>query len=87
MAISMQYAMVSYMLAIAASIIALALGAYIYMIAANKCIKGNLLSIGHRANRIGRSNPCTDQSDLMEQFIEFIQFQSAVKQLSIVEDS
>lgn len=79
----MQYAMLSYVVRIVACILALGVGVYVYLIGANKCMKSNLFSIGRCASSDDDDDDDhTNESDLLEQFIEFIQFQALVKQLS-----
>lgn len=56
---------------IGACAFALGIGCYFYLIASNKCIKGSLFSISRRT-----------EQNISDQFIEFIQFHSRVKQLS-----
>lgn len=73
--------MLSYMLIIAASIMTLIIGAYLYVMASNKCIKGSLLSIGRRATTVDDD---TSRMELLGHFNEFIQYQSFAKQLTII---
>lgn len=63
---------VFYMMLIAACVIALGVGAYLYVVASCKCIKGSLFAIGRSGNR----------NNFFDQFNEFIQFHTRVKQLS-----
>lgn len=65
--------MLSYVVLIAACVICLGFGSYLYCIVTSKCIKGSLLSIGRCNN---------NQKAIFNQFIEFIKFHSHVKQLS-----
>lgn len=66
-----QCVMLSYMAFIAACVLALTMGSYLYFVASSECIKGSLLAIDQSANQ-----------NIFEQFIEFIEFHSLVKQLS-----
>lgn len=75
-AIAMQYVMVLYMLMLGAFFISLAVGSYVYMVAANKCTKCSLSSINRNA-----ITDHANQNGLLEQFIELIRFQSAEKEL------
>lgn len=74
-AIGIQYAITAYGVLIGACIISLGIGSFLYVIASTKCIRGNLFAI----------NRCTNDSDkqhIWDQFIEFIQYHSRVKQFS-----
>lgn len=62
-----------YIALIGACVIALAIGSFLYIIASSECIKGNLLSI----DRCAKTN-----QNILEQFTEFIEFHSLVKQFS-----
>lgn len=64
-----------YMATIGASVMALAIGSYLYFTAASKCIKESLLSIGCCATANANQH-------ILAQIVEFIQFHSRVKQLS-----
>lgn len=64
-----------YMTLIGASVLTLAIGSYLYLVASSKCIKGSLFAIGQ----------CTSiktYRNIREQLVEFIEFHSLVKQLS-----
>lgn len=60
---------------ISVSGIALGIGCYLYTIAASKCIKGSQFLIGRCTTKHTNQN-------ILDQFIEFIEFHSNVKQLS-----
>lgn len=75
-ALALQCVVVSYLLLVGSCGMALAIGSYLYFMASNKCIKGNLLSINQWTG--GNKN----SQQISNQFIEFIQFHSRVKQLS-----
>lgn len=76
MATTLQYILASYGLFIGVCILALAIGVYLFGNAMSKCIKEILFAISEH------SNAEIDRSVLLEQFIEFIQYHSRVKQLS-----
>ena len=75
-AIAIQYVMLSYTLIVAAVMMTLAIGAYLFGMAASKCIKGSLFNIS-RNIKARRS-----RKHVMKQVIEFVEFHSTVKQLS-----
>lgn len=79
----MQYVVISYMEMVGSCIISVGIGAYVFAMASNECIKCNLYSIGQSdtADDDGHSN----QTDLIEHSIEYVQFQSFAKQLSTKE--
>lgn len=74
-AIGIQYAMTSYAVKIGACVIALGISSFLYVIASSKCFKENLSSID-TIDKI-------DQNTIWDQFIEFIEFHSHMKQLSV----
>lgn len=63
---------------IGACALALAIGSYLFGIAGSKCLKENLLSIS-----ISTESMANDQKCVLDKFIEFIEFHSQVKQLSL----
>lgn len=65
--------MLSYIFLISACVIIPSTESYIYVMAMSKCMKINLLSISKNAE---------DKVEIREKFIEFIEFDSRVKQLS-----
>lgn len=71
----MQYTLLWYIVMIGGCVLALGIGSFIYAIASSECLKRCLSSIGHCAN-IERNR------NISEQLIEFINFQTAIKQLS-----
>lgn len=77
-AIVIQYTMISYASMIGACVIAFALGFYLYTIAMTKCIKGSLFSINRNA-QLKIKRKC-----IFKQLVEFIEFHSKVKQLSVL---
>lgn len=75
----MQYIMEVHLFLIVACALVLAIGCYLLSIAVSKAIKVNLFTIDQKAG---------DESErkrLMERFIEFFEFHSQAKQLSILQ--
>lgn len=76
-AITMQYAIIVYGLQVGACAASLAFGCYFYVMAATKCLKQNLSAIKQSAKRK------SDRKFIREQLVEFVEFHSHTKQLSI----
>ena len=74
----MEYSMLWYSDMIGACVIALAIGCYLNAISISECLKKSLFLISRNMN--DKAN----KSNLMDQFIESIEFHSRVKQLSIL---
>lgn len=72
-AVAIQYAMLWYSLLIGVCVVIWCVESYIYVNAMSKCIKSSLLAI---------SQSMDDGGQIREQFIEFIEFDLRVKQLS-----
>lgn len=79
-ALGLQYAMHSYGMLIGACALILGAAAFLYAIAASKCIKANLFSIAQCTRNKTNQN-------ILDRFIEFIQFHSCVTQLSLKSQS
>lgn len=75
-ALGIQFVILSYAMTIAASDMALAIGSYLYAIAASKCIKQDLMDISQSAR------DKRDQNRIRKQIFKFIDFHTRVKQLS-----
>lgn len=76
-AVTMQYVMIMYLLSTVGCALVFAIASYLFSIAMSKSIKLNLCSINRKAgDEIHRMR-------LMEQLVEFIEYHSRVKQLSI----
>lgn len=69
-AIAIQYVMLSYTLLIGAFVSILFIESFIYVIAMGKCVKTSLFAVGQRMDV---------KSGVLQQFIEFIEFDSHVK--------
>lgn len=78
-AISIESVQILYITMMGACALSLATGSYLYFMAASKCIKGSLLSIGQCINEKTNQN-------IFDQFVEFMQFHAKVKQLSYQKD-
>lgn len=72
---TLQYVVVLYMASIGTSGLSLVIGAYLYLVAASKCIQGSLNAIGQCTNEKINKN-------ILQKFIEFVQFHAQIKQLS-----
>lgn len=73
-----QYIMLKYALKVAACILALSIGFYLYAMAMCKCIRQKLFAIGQNSKASARIKHIR----IWDQLIEFIEFHSRVKQLS-----
>lgn len=74
--ITILFVLARYMLLVGACVFVLSIGFHLYAIALAKCIKKNLLTI----SRTGKT--ATNREVLLKQIIDFIEFDSSVKQLS-----
>lgn len=77
LAIAIQYTMLVYALLFGSCVVALGIGFFLYEMAASKCIKTTLFSINRNIHAE------TDAAQIMEQLIEFLQFDSQHEQLSV----
>lgn len=76
---AVQYMLFAYLLYVAACVLVLAFGSFLYAMAMTKCIEENLFAIGKSTQAKVKQ---TEQIELWEQLIEYIEFHSRAKQLS-----
>lgn len=73
-AIAIEYGICLYMAVIGAGVLVLAIGCYLYAVRMAECIKVLLFDITQSAG--------ADETNLMKQLVDFIEFHSRAKQLS-----
>lgn len=76
-ALALQYIMFSYAAKIAAGVLALAIGLYLYTIAMSKCVKQNLIAMSQSFR--SKSQSKTARPFIRDQFIEYIKCYSSVR--------